>query len=293
MFKTYRAFAAALLCLIGVVQATGVVLAQPAKGSAVAMITDLVGEASLVEEKRTASILDEVSANRHIRLDAGARMVLVFLKTGEEFDFRGPSTVLVSAVQADALSGAKPERRSTRFSGGKSIRISPININQGAVLMRSMPGEHKLQLLSMVDTVTLDSWPEFRWKGAQAGTLVRFELYDNKGKRMLEREVSGDSFVLPGNVKLKSGERYRWLVSGKASNGQSISNSAQFTLASLELRADAENLRPGAAAGLSEQVIYAAWLEQKELRDEARKYWRHAASERPNDSRLRELAGPY
>ncbi|MDT3736630.1 MAG: hypothetical protein ROZ00_10415 [Denitratisoma sp.] len=257
------------------------------------MITDLVGEASLVTEKRTASILDEITTDQRIKLDAGARMVLVFLKTGEEFDFRGPSLVHIRAAQAVALSGEQPERRSTRFGGGKAIRISPININQGAVLMRSMQDQAKLRLLTLADTVTLDEWPEFRWKGVHAGTLVRFELFDDKGKRLLEREVGGESFVLPGNVRLKSGIRYRWLVTGKAANGQSISNSAQFTLASLELRADAENLRPGVGATLSEQVIYAAWLEQKELRDEARKYWRHAATERPNDSRLRELAGPY
>lgn len=291
MLKTLRAAAVLLACVATALPAH----AQPAKTStsAVAMITDLVGEASLVSEKRTASILDEITTDQRIKLDAGARMVLVFLKTGEEFDFRGPSLVHIRAAQAVALSGEQPERRSTRFGGGKAIRISPININQGAVLMRSMQDQARLRLLTLSDTVTLDEWPEFRWKGVHAGTLVRFELFDDKGKRLLEREVGGESFVLPGNVRLKSGIRYRWLVTGKAANGQSISNSAHFTLASLELRADAENLRPGVGATLSEQVIYAAWLEQKELRDEARKYWRNAATERPNDSRLRELAGPY
>ncbi|MBI4988537.1 MAG: hypothetical protein HZC23_06910 [Rhodocyclales bacterium] len=289
MLKTLRAAAAMLACVLPIAGA----LAQPAKQSAVAMITDLVGEASLVTEKRTASILDEIAVDQRIKLDAGARMVLVFLKTGEEFDFRGPSLVHVKIGLAEALSGAQPERRSTRFGGGKAIRISPININQGAVLMRNVQGETRLRLLSLADTVTLDAWPEFRWNGSQPGTLLRLELFDDKGKRILEREVGGVSFVLPGNVRLKSGVRYRWLLSGKAANGQAISNSAHFTLASLELRADAENLRPGAAATLSEQVIYAAWLEQKELRDEARKYWRIAAGERPNDSRLRELAGPF
>jgi hypothetical protein len=291
MLKTFRAAAILLACLAGMLPAQ----AQPGKttSSAVAMITDLVGEASLVTEKRTASILDEVTADQRIKLDAGARMVLVFLKSGEEFDFRGPSLVHIRAAQAVALSGDQPERRSTRFGGGKAIRISPTNINQGAVLMRSMQGQAKLRLLTLSDTITLDEWPEFRWKGVQAGTVVRFELFDDKGKRLLEREVGGEAFVLPGNVRLKSGIRYRWLVTGKAANGQSISNSAQFSLASLELRADAENLRPGVGATLSEQVIYAAWLEQKELRDEARKYWRIAAVERPNDSRLRELAGPF
>lgn len=292
MMNMIRAAAAALACLACALPATGA-QGQQAKVSAVAMITDLVGEASMVAEKKTASILDEIAIDQRIKLDAGARMVLVFLKSGEEFDFRGPSLVHVRATQAEALSGAPPERRNTRFGGGKAIRISPININQGAVLMRSLQGQTHLRLLSLVDTVTLDAWPEFRWHGSQAGTLLRFELYDDKGKRMLEREVGGEAFILPGTVHLRSGIRYRWLLSGKAANGQSISNSGHFSLASLDLRADAENLRPGPNASLSEVVIYAAWLEQKELRDEARKYWRIAAAERPNDSRLRELAGPF
>jgi len=292
MLKTLRAAAALLAFLACAMPATSV-QGQQTKTSMVAMITDLVGEATLVDEKRNISILDELVADQRIKLDAGARIVLVYLKTGEEFDFRGPAMVQVRTAQAEALSGAKPERRSTRFGGGKAIRISPININQGAVLMRSLQGGAKLRLLSLVDTVTLDEWPEFRWKGTEHGSLVRFELFDDKGKRILEREVGGDSFVLPGAVRLKSGVRYRWLVTGKAGNGQAISNSGHFALASLDLRAEAENLRPGASASLSEQVIYAAWCEQKELRDEARKYWRAAASERPNDSRLRELAGPF
>ena len=293
MLIRIRTVAAHLACLGLLAALTGVVQAQTPKSAMVAMITDLVGEAALVEEKRTASILDELTADQRIKLEAGGRMVLVYLKTGEEFDFRGPSLVHVKAAQAEALSRAKPERRSSRFTGGKAIRISPVNINQGAVLMRNMQAGAKLRLLSLVDTITLDEWPEFRWKGTEQGSLVRFELFDDKGKRLLEREVGGGNLVLPGNVRLKSGVRYRWLVTGKAGNGQSISNSAHFTLASLELRAEAENLRPGANASLSEQVIYAAWLEQKELRDEARKYWRVAANERPNDSRLRELAGPF
>lgn len=293
MLKTLRAVAILLACLSSASPSGAQQQPQSAKTAAVAMITDLVGEASLVAENRTASILDEITADQRIKLDAGARMVLVFLKSGEEYDFRGPSLVHIRAAQAVALSGDQPERRSTRFGGGKAIRISPINLNQGAVLMRSLQGQAKLRLLSLADTVTLDEWPEFRWKGIQAGSMMRFELFDDKGKRILEREVGGESFVLPGHIRLKSGVRYRWLVTGKAGNGQSISNSAHFTLASLELRADAENLRPGTGATLSEQVIYAAWLEQKELRDEARKYWRMAANERPNDSRLRELAGPF
>lgn len=268
--------------------------AQPARNAPVAMVTDLEGPASLIGEKRSLAILEDLSLDQRIELGKGARMVLVFLKSGDEYAFKGPALVLVRQAQADAVSGAKPEKRSTLFGGsGREIRISPIGVNQGAVLMRSMPGEPRLSLLSLSETITLDSWPEFRWRGIQAGTLGRLQLFDDKGRQILEREVSGDAMTLPGDVRLKSGIRYRWIVAGKGPGGQAVSGAAHFSFASLELRSEAERLRPGTGATLSEQVIYAAWLEQKELHDEARKYWRMAASERPNDSRLRELAGPF
>jgi hypothetical protein len=49
-------------------------------------------------------------------------------------------------------------------------------------------------------------------------------------------------------------------------------------------------MRPASAAPVSERVVFAAWLEQAELKDEARKIWRALVSERPEDARLKELA---
>jgi hypothetical protein len=38
-------------------------------------------------------------------------------------------------------------------------------------------------------------------------------------------------------------------------------------------------------------VVFAAWLEQQHLRDEARKYWAQLAAERGGEPALRALAG--
>lgn len=205
----------ALAFLLGLLPQAAV-FAQPARSAAVAMVTDLEGAASLVAEKRGLAILDDVVPEQRIQMEKGARMVLVFLKSGEEYVFKGPAMVLVKSAQAEAISGAKPEKRNTLFGGsGREIRISPINVNQGAVLMRGMPGEPRLTLLSLSETVTLDPWPEFRWRGMQAGTLARLQLFDDKGRQIVEREIGGDALTLPGEIRLKSGVRYRWTVSGK------------------------------------------------------------------------------
>lgn len=57
-----------------------------------------------------------------------------------------------------------------------------------------------------------------------------------------------------------------------------------------ELRAHIEALRPAAGAPVSERVAFAAWLEQMQLKDEARGYWRALAAERPDSAELKALA---
>jgi hypothetical protein len=57
-----------------------------------------------------------------------------------------------------------------------------------------------------------------------------------------------------------------------------------------ELRAQIEAARPKAKASVAERVRFAAWLEQLQLKDEARGYWKALSAERPESEQLRELA---
>lgn len=59
---------------------------------------------------------------------------------------------------------------------------------------------------------------------------------------------------------------------------------------SRELRAQIEAARPAANATVAERVRFAAWLEQLQLKDEARVYWKALAAERPDSQQLKELA---
>ena len=62
------------------------------------------------------------------------------------------------------------------------------------------------------------------------------------------------------------------------------------TNVSKELRARIEAARPKPGASVSERVAFAAWLEQLELRDEAKAYWKALAAERPDSARLTDLS---
>ncbi len=214
-------------------------LPAAARSAGVALVTDLQGKATGSSDGQTLSvtILAELQAGTHVQLGAGATLVSLYLDAGDEYVFKGPATIVFRAVQPEVLGGGKPEKRGPPLGpGGKDIRIKPVGVAQGALVMRRVPTNARLQLLDLQQTLTLDVQPEFRWR------------------------------------ELRS------------------SSSADFALASADLRAQAETLRPGASAPLSRKIAYAAWLDQVDLKDEARKYWQDASAERPEDPQLKALS---
>ena len=161
---------------------------------------------------------------------------------------------------------------------------------QGAMVMRGFRTGARIQLLNLHKTRTLETQPEFRWQELQAGVKYQLEITDETGRAMHEAEIDVPSFKLPASVVLKEGVPYTWEVSARLADGRKYSSSADFALAPAALRTQAEALRPAATAPLSSRITYAAWLDQMELKDEARKYWKTASAERPDDPRLRALA---
>ncbi len=107
---------------------------------------------------------------------------------------------------------------------------------------------------------------------------------------MHEATVEGSSLVLPPGVQLSDGASYQWEVSTRLPDGRKYSKVGLFRIARAELGALAAALRTEASAPVSARVAYAAWLDQMELKDEARRYWRTLSTERPEDARLRLLA---
>ena len=269
------------------------VLPAAAYGAGIAMVTDLQGKATMAADGRTrdVTILAELEAGVQVQLAAGATLVALYLDAGDEYVFKGPASIVFKSAQPDVTSGAKPEKRSPSLGkGGKDIRIKPVGMAQGAMVMRGFRAGARIQLLNLHKTRTLETQPEFRWKELQPGVKYQIEITDDTGRAVHEAQVDTTAFKLPASIRLKEGVPYTWEVSARLPDGRKYTSSADFAVAAADLRTQAESLRPAAAAPLSTRVAYAAWLDQMELKDEARKYWKAAATERPDDPRLRALA---
>jgi hypothetical protein len=281
-----RAIAPLLMCAIGALPAT-------AQSAGLAMVTDLQGKATASSQGRSRDlrILDDLEVGAMVQVNPGATLVVLYLDAGDEYFFKGPATIDFRQGQPEMQHGATPERRNlTQGKGGKVIRIKPVGITQGAIVMRRIRADARIQLLNLHRTRTLETRPEFRWKELQPGLKYALELDDETGLMIFEVQVNATSMELPASVQLKEGVPYTWQVSARLPDGRKYSSSAEFAVALADLRAQAEALRPAASAPLSARIAYAVWLDQMELKDEARKYWKAASAERPEDSRLRALA---
>lgn len=263
------------------------VAAAPARSQSIALITDVAGP---VTGAAPVTILSEITADTRLQLGAGARLVAIYLKSGDEYTFRGPAQVHFAAGEPRMIQGARPVRNANPLGKGGNVTIKPVGVTQAAYVMRSGRSTARIKLLTLSGTKTLDTSPEFRWRGFGQGVKYRVELTDDTGRSLFEAEVEDTAIRLPETIALREGASYSWEVSTRAADNRRYVTGGDFSVASAELRAEAEALRPPADSPVSQRVAFAAWLEQVALRDEARRYWRELSAERPDDEKLKALA---
>ena len=261
--------------------------AAPAAAQNVAIVTDVSGK---VTGPAPVSILSEIRADARLGLEAGARLVALYINSGDEYIFSGPSQIQFQVAGPNVISGAKPQKRASPISKSGSVTIKPVGVTQAAYVMRGSRTTARIRLLTLSGTKALESSPEFRWQAIEPGLKYRFELTDDTGHSLFETEVESTSLKLPASVVLKEGASYTWEVSARTPDNRRYVSAGDFTIAPADLSAQAQSLRPAPSAPVSDRVAYAAWLDQSELRDEARKYWQALAKERPDDEKLKALA---
>lgn len=261
--------------------------AGPAVAEGIAIVTDVSGK---VAGPAPVTILSEIAADARLQLEAGAKLVTLYIKSGDEYIFSGPSHVRFQASGPIVISGAKPQKRASPVGKGSNVTIKAVGVTQAAYVMRGSRSTARIRLLTLSGTRTLESSPEFRWQAIEPDLKYRFELTDDTGHSLFDSEVQSTSLKLPSSVSLKEGASYTWEVSARTPDNRRFVSAGDFTLAPADLRAQAKTLQPPSSAPFSDRVAYAAWLTQEELRDEARKYWQALSKERPEDGKLKALA---
>jgi hypothetical protein len=268
-----------------------VLAAATAGAEPVAMITDIQGKVQGDVAAGPPAILASVESGATLQVAEGGALVVVYFQSGKEFTFKGPATIKFEGPAPEVLAGGKPDSRDPLMGKVAGAgKIKPVGKIQAAVVMRGSNQNARIKLDNMVGTRVLDVRPVFQWQAPEQGLAYDFELTDEAGRILLETQVRGTSFALPESVKLQDGKTYTWLVGTRMSDGRKYTNAGDFTVAPAELRREIEAVRPAADAPIAERVTYAAWLDQMQFHDEARKYWKQLALARADDANLKTLA---
>lgn len=260
--------------------------------AAVAMISDLEGSGSI--QGQPLDILTEVKSGQFIDLAEKAQLVLVYFESGHEFIFSGASRIYVREDQPIAITGSPPVQRQLLLGEeGKRISIKPGMMIQAAMVMRNMQVD-QLTLLSPKNSKTAEASPHFNWSWVGPKTTeFRFVLDDPQYTLYIERGIKNSPYQLPSHIHLQPNTDYVWRIEALSPKGELQElQSASFRLLTAEQRQQVEHGRPSAKASFSERLVYAVWLKQLGLNQEAADYFDQLAAERAQAKVLKKMATP-
>ncbi|MFK7958564.1 MAG: hypothetical protein AB8B96_20900 [Lysobacterales bacterium] len=263
------------------------VLVLPVWADPVAIVTDAVGEHQV--NQSALEILAEVSVGDQITVAAPGSITLVYYMDGSEYVYNGSASFEVGPERPNKLSGNDPSNGSAVPDGEGSI--STLGLAQAAMVMRAAESEKRLDLISPVDSVLIKAPKAFRWHALADGVGYTFELTDGEGRSLLETTVTGNELDVPDHIDLIAGEYYSWSLESRLPDGRKFSSYAGFSIADNDLKSRAEAFRPKDTANVSRVIVFALWLEQNEMIEEASEYWNMAAEQRPDDLALKQRAG--
>lgn len=264
-------------------------LAGPVLAAGVAVVTDVQGRIMLTAAGRSvdADILSEVDTGTQAPLQANTSLVVLYLADGSEYQIKGPGLVVFRVDRPEVSGGASAVRKPAPGAG--TLRIKPAGVGQGAIVMRSL-GSTRIRLLAGNGTLVLDTQPELRWMPPIPDLRYSLDVADDSGRSLHATELTGTSYQLPAQLNLREGSTYTWEITARGPDGRRYSSRGEFAIASSALRAQFVQARSQAGTDVSSQVALALWLEQQELRDEARRLWRDLAQQRPDEPQLRAMA---
>lgn len=249
------------------------------------LVIDVQGSATLAGKDRLA-ILTGLPANAEVALAPGARVVVVHSTNGRQFELTGPGTFRWAGGRVEATKGGTVAVREAASAAFGDVSLRTARLAQASISMRGDAQADRIALVSPVSTWLLERPAAFRWQTAPGASRYRLALSDASGRTLHEVATTATSAELPASVALEPGRLYGWLVTAELASGKTAEGWSEFGVAGADLRARVEKARPGSQAAFGDRLIYALYLEELGMREDAGRLWSELARERPEDADL-------
>jgi hypothetical protein len=243
----------------------------------IALVTDVVGDASFVAAPaEPLKLLGELNAGVEVAVSDRAQLIVFYLAEGVEYTLNGPGQYRILAKGPEPLRGAPPPQRKVTAAAYKELRLKTDRVAPGGMIMRG-----DSILAHPVNEVVLDGEAPFRWRPFAPEASYQFELVDQAGMLVLKSETRETEIRLPPSLTLAPGHTYYWALRGRDAAGHTFYAAAEFHVADAALRRRIETAQPKPDAPFSERVLFAALLEEAGMKTSAQAQRRTLAAERP------------
>lgn len=246
----------------------------------VGMVLDLQGTGSVVENGTVSKLqlLASLKPQMQLRLEAGAKASVSLYATRAIYQLAGPLTATVSSEKVTVVQGAPAVVKS--ITEKLVVAAEAANVTPGAYRMR---GFSPITLLTPENgTLMLHTRPTFSWE-ALDDAKFKVEIVDQDARVVASGESDKRSWQLPPKTELLAGKHYRWRVSYVSpADGKLHSAESTLDMASVEQVNNLMALKPSDTAAIEEWVMYAATLQNRGAKDEARQVWQNILKKRPD-----------
>lgn len=259
----------------------------------VALVSDVSGNVVFKTDAGSspAKLLAAIPLGAKIDLPEGAKLSMIYIEKGDEYKLSGPGSYRVEAAAPQTISGGAPAKGKTIGAALNGKRIRSENVAQATLTMRGMKkARPSLEPLIPSGCIVLADPPQLRWREPANGLAYQIQLIDSQNLVLVSKEVTGGAFTIPSEIPLASGGYYLWSVSTTMADGSIVTSSAQFRVASNEIREQAAKLRPSKDGSASDRIIYGIWLEFENLAYDAHLVWDGLAAEFPDEPNIRDRA---
>jgi hypothetical protein len=258
-----------------------------ALAAAFAMVTDLKGEAWVLEgakPPRKLSLLGYIESPAQIKVDPAGKLAVTYFSSGVQYSFAGPARVALDTAAAKVIEGqAAVFKKVTpeKAIGGGLTTEQWRRLQQAVIVMRAV--RPSFSVVGPDDTVVLDSTPEFEWTVAPGAKGYRLVVYGADNNIVYEGTTQQN--LLRVGTALQPGKHYRWKVDPLGVSRPS-SPQGSFTVADEAIRERFVAMRQSAGGELPARTFYATSLEAQGYSHDARAEWKALARDYPEEAEI-------
>ncbi len=241
-------------------------LAGPALAGADAVVTALHGDAC--HGDGALKRFDQLAYQQRIALADGAQLVLVDLRSAQQFVLSGPGQFVFDRDGVRQQAGKGSVQRKQLADAYRGIEVGGAATDAGATLRAAEPAAQDWPPLpaDQQDERIMPQGATLRWPLRPHSGAWQLRITELDGRVVYQAAVTRNQLLLPPALTLQPDHDYRRELEWRSASGVMQSSAALLRTLSAAQAQQVKALAPAADAPASELLLHALWLRSLGMR---------------------------